>query len=114
MLRFSFTVFVPITLVAALICLAGCDLASIADIVNEPAKAEEDNEWGPFRMGMSLDEVQKIIKAKTGKQGLLMRMPGGKWDTMLFEDKMLMLMDGVLLTVMAEDGNIPEDPAVGS
>ena len=111
MLRFSRFACVISALFVGQLCLSGCDLATVADIADiggNSARAEEDHEWGPFRMGMSLDEVQKIIKAKTGKEGVLMRLPGLKWDTILFEDKMIMIMDGTLLSVMAEDLDDPD------
>jgi hypothetical protein len=95
--------FAALVVVPQLCCLAGCDLATVAEIAGKPAQAEEDHEWGPFRMGMSLEEVQKIIKAKTGKPGEIVRLPGSKWDSITYQDKMIMLMDGVVLTVMAEE-----------
>jgi hypothetical protein len=89
-------------------CASGCDLATVADIAGIEAPAAEDREWGPFRMGMSLDEVQKIIKAKTGKPGDVLRLPGSKWDTILYDGKMIMIMDGTLLSVMAEEYHDPD------
>lgn len=114
MLRYSHRgLITALGLVVTLYCFAGCDLLTVADVARKQAKAEEDHEWGPFRMGMSLDDVQAIVKAKTGKPGKLERLPGSKWDSIFFEDKMLMLMDGVLMTVMEDDGNVPEDePAI--
>jgi hypothetical protein len=108
-------------MVFTLFAFVGCDLLTVADAARKNANADgnaegslrmdhhirqlvahegADPEWGPFRMGMSLEEVQAIVKSKTGKPGKMERLPGSKWDRIDFEDKMLMLMDGVLMTVM--------------
>ena len=111
MLRFSQFACVLSALFVGPLCLSGCDLATVADIADIagiPAQAEEEHEWGPFRMGMSLDEVQKFIKAKTGKPGDVIRLPGLKWDTILYDGKMIMIMDGTLLSVMAEEYDDPD------
>jgi hypothetical protein len=108
MFHFSQIASVLSALMIGLCCLAGCDLATVAEIAGNQAQAEEDHEWGPFRMGMSLDEVQNIIKAKTGKPGEVVRLPGSKWDSITYQDKMIMLMDGVVLTVMAEEHEDPD------
>jgi hypothetical protein len=109
MFRFSYTVVTALTLAGMLVGLTGCDLATIADIVKAPAKEDDGYGWGPFKMGMSLEEVQTIIKAKTGKPGRLNRLPGAKWETIFFENKIIMIVDGVLVSVMVDDMKIPDE-----
>ena len=36
------------------------------------------------------------------------RLPGSKWDSIMYQDKMIMIMDGVVLTVMAEEYHDPD------
>jgi hypothetical protein len=77
--------------------LNGCGFVAIAE--REAAEADEDD-WGPFRLGMSLTKVKAIIKAKTGSEPIVEHVPGLNWDTIYFEDKMITIQNGRLLCVL--------------
>jgi hypothetical protein len=77
---------------------AGCDVRSMVLEELDGAVVDEDD-WGPFKLGMSLNQVKALIKAQTGKEPEVEHLPGLKWDTIFFEDKMLTIQDGTLLCV---------------
>ncbi len=78
---------------------SGCDAihSLVLDELDEAAVDQDD--WGPFKLGMSLKEVKAIIKAKTGQEPEVEHLPGLKWDTIFFQDKMLTIQNGTLLCV---------------
>ena len=98
---------------------SGCDAihSLVLDEMDEAAVDEDD--WGPFKLGMSLKEVKAIIKAETGQEPEVEHLPGLKWDTLFFQDKMLTIQDGTLLCVHRSEhdqrsfrlGRDDDDPA---
>jgi hypothetical protein len=92
----------------------------VLDELDEAAVDEDD--WGPFKLGMSLKEVKAIIEAETGEEPKVEHLPGLGWDTIFFRDKMLTIQNGTLLCVhrsehderafcLEEEG---DEPAEGS
>jgi hypothetical protein len=61
--------------------------------------ALEEADWGPFKAGMSRKEVMAIIQAQSGQAPDVHTLPGLKWDTIFFQDKMLTIESGTLLRV---------------
>jgi hypothetical protein len=92
--------------------VCGCDL--LTRIAREESRDAEEDEWGPFRFGMPLAEVKAIIKAQTGDDPQVERLPGLPWETIFFQDKMLAIQHGQLLCVLksqrdAPSFDVPED-----
>jgi hypothetical protein len=78
----------------------GCNFVLKFD--DEPAEGS-DEDWGPFKLGMSVSQVKAIIKAKTGSDPKIERLPGLPWDTIFFEDRMITIKDGVLFCVLRSE-----------
>jgi hypothetical protein len=78
---------------------AGCDQVHSFVLGELDEAVVDEGDWGPFKLGMSMKEIIAIIKAKTGKDPQIDHLPGLKWQTIFFEDKMLTIQDGTLLCV---------------
>ncbi len=78
---------------------SGCDHVQSFVLGEMDEAVVDEDDWGPFKLGMSLKEVVAIIKAKTGQEPQVEHLPGLKWDTIFFEGKMLTIQGGTLLCV---------------
>jgi hypothetical protein len=79
--------------------LTGCDQVHSFVLGELDEAVVDEDDWGPFKLGMSMKEVIAIIKAKTGKEPQIDHLPGLNWHTIFFDDKMLTIQDGTLLCV---------------
>ena len=77
----------------------GCDQVHSLVLSEMDEEAVDEDDWGPFKAGMSMKEVLAIIEAKTGQEPQIDHLPGLKWHTIFFEDKMLTIQDGTLLCI---------------
>jgi hypothetical protein len=81
----------------------GCDQVHSFVLSEMDEVAVDEKDWGPFKLGMSMKEVIAIVKAKTGQEPRIDHLPGLKWHTIFFEDKLLTIQDGTLLCVHRSD-----------